>query len=233
MKIALLGYGKMGKTIEKLALEKGHTIVSRINRDSLKEELLKADIAIEFSTPEAAVSNIKFCLENGIPIISGTTGWLEHYDEMIKLCESRNGSFIYASNFSVGVNLFFSVNEYVSNLMKPWKEYQISIEEIHHTQKLDAPSGTAITLAEGIVKNSDKKNWKLNEAADGTIKITAKRMDEVKGTHIINYDSNIDTISIKHEAHSRDGFALGALLAAEWLADKKGIFTMKDVLQIK
>jgi 4-hydroxy-tetrahydrodipicolinate reductase len=233
MKIALLGYGKMGKTIEKLALEKGHTIVSRINRDSLKEELLKADIAIEFSTPEAAVSNIKFCLENGIPIVSGTTGWLEHYDEMIKLCESRNGSFIYASNFSVGVNLFFSVNEYVSNLMKPWKEYQISIEEIHHTQKLDAPSGTAITLAEGIVKNSDKKNWKLNEAADGTIKITAKRMDDVKGTHIINYDSDIDTISIKHEAHSRDGFALGALLAAEWLADKKGIFTMKDVLQIK
>lgn len=233
MKIALLGYGKMGKKIEKLALEKGHTIVSRINRDSLKEELLKADIAIEFSTPEAAVSNIKFCLENGIPIVSGTTGWLEHYDEMIKLCESRNGSFIYASNFSVGVNLFFSINEYVSILMKPWKEYQVSIEEIHHTQKLDAPSGTAITLAEGIVKNSDKKNWKLNEAADGTIKITAKRMDEVKGTHIINYDSDIDTISIKHEAHSRDGFALGAILAAEWLADKKGIFTMKDVLQIK
>tara|TARA_R110000787_G_scaffold43372_1_gene106400 strand:+ start:9063 stop:9764 length:702 start_codon:yes stop_codon:yes gene_type:complete len=233
MKIALLGYGKMGKTIEKLALEKGHTIVSRINRSSSKEELLKADIAIEFSTPEAAVSNIKYCLENGIPIVSGTTGWLEHYDEMIKLCENRNGSFIYASNFSIGVNLFFSINEYVSNLMKPWKEYQISIEEIHHTEKLDAPSGTAITLAEGIVKNSDKKNWKLNEAAEDTIKITAKRMHEVKGTHIINYDSNIDTISIKHEAHSRDGFALGAILAAEWLADKKGIFTMKDVLQIK
>tara|TARA_B100000809_G_scaffold24130_1_gene21097 strand:- start:18109 stop:18810 length:702 start_codon:yes stop_codon:yes gene_type:complete len=233
MKIALLGYGKMGKTIEKLALEKGHTIVSRINRNSSKEKLLKADIAIEFSTPEAAVSNIKFCLENRIPIVSGTTGWLEHYDEMIKLCESRNGSFIYASNFSVGVNLFFSINEYVSNLMKPWKDYQVSIEEIHHTQKLDAPSGTAITLAEGIVKNSDTKNWKLNEAADDTIKITAKRIDEVKGTHIINYDSDIDTISIKHEAHSRDGFALGAILAAEWLADKKGIFTMKDVLQIK
>jgi len=223
----------MGKTIEKLALEKGHTIVSRINRSSSKEELLKADIAIEFSTPEAAVSNIKYCLENGIPIVSGTTGWLEHYDEMIKLCENRNGSFIYASNFSIGVNLFFSINEYVSNLMKPWKEYQISIEEIHHTEKLDAPSGTAITLAEGIVKNSDKKNWKLNEAAEDTIKITAKRMHEVKGTHIINYDSNIDIISIKHEAHSREGFALGAILAAEWLADKKGIFTMKDVLQIK
>ena len=233
MKIALLGYGKMGKIIEKLAIEKGHTIISKINRDSSKEELLKADIAIEFSTPEAAVSNIKFCLENGIPIVSGTTGWLAHYDEMIKLCENRNGSFIYASNFSVGVHLFFSINKYVSNLMKPWKDYQVSIEEIHHTKKLDAPSGTAITLAEEIVKNSDKKNWKLNEEADGTIKITAKRMDEVKGTHIINYDSNIDTISIKHEAHSRDGFALGAILAAEWLADKKGIFTMKDVLQIK
>jgi 4-hydroxy-tetrahydrodipicolinate reductase len=233
MKIALLGYGRMGKIIEKLALEKGHTISSKINQDSSKEELLKADIAIEFSTPEAAVSNIKFCLENGIPIVSGTTGWLAHYDEMIKLCENRNGSFIYASNFSIGVNLFFSINEYVSNLMKPWKDYQVSIEEIHHTKKLDAPSGTGITLAEEIVKNSDKKNWKLNEEADDTIKITAKRMDEVKGTHIINYDSNIDTISIKHEAHSRDGFALGAILAAEWLADKKGIFTMKDVLQIK
>ena len=144
MKIALLGYGKMGKIIEKLALEKGHTIISKINQDSSKEELLKADIAIEFSTPEAAVSNIKFCLENGIPIVSGTTGWLAHYDEMIKLCENRNGSFIYASNFSVGVNLFFSINEYVSKLLKPWKEYDASIEEIHHTEKKDAPSGTAI-----------------------------------------------------------------------------------------
>ena len=233
MKIALLGFGKMGKIVEKLAVKKGHTIVSRINQYSSKEEILKADIAIEFSTPQAAVSNIKFCLENDIPIVSGTTGWLAHYDKMIKLCKNRNGSFIYASNFSIGVNLFFSINEYVLNLMEPWKDYQVSIEEIHHTKKLDAPSGTAITLAEEIVKNSDKKNWKLNEEADGTIKITAKRMDEVKGTHIINYDSNIDTISIKHEAHSRDGFALGALLAAEWLADKKGIFTMKDVLQIK
>ena len=233
MKIALLGYGKMGKIVEKLAVKKGHTIVSRINQYSSKEEILKADIAIEFSTPQAAVSNIKFCLENDIPIVSGTTGWLAHYDKMIKLCENRNGSFIYASNFSIGVNLFFSINEYVSNLMKPWKDYQVSIEEIHHSKKLDAPSGTAITLAEGILKNSDKKNWKLNEEADDTIKITAKRMDEVKGTHIINYDSNIDTISIKHEAYSRDGFALGAVLAAEWLADKKGIFTMKDVLQIK
>ena len=233
MKIALLGYGKMGKIIEKLAVKKGHTIVSRINQYSSKEEILKADIAIEFSTPQAAVSNIKFCLENDIPIVSGTTGWLAHYDEMIKLCENRNGSFIYASNFSIGVNLFFSINEYVSNLMEPWKDYQVSIEEVHHNQKLDTPSGTAVTLAEEIIRNSDKKNWELNGTEAENINITAKRINDIKGTHIINYDSNIDTILIKHEAHSRDGFALGAILAAEWLVDKKGIFTMKDVLQIK
>lgn len=233
MKIALLGYGKMGKIIEKLAVKKGHTIVSRINQYSSKEEILKADIAIEFSTPQAAVSNIKFCLENDIPIVSGTTGWLAHYDKMIKLCENRNGSFIYASNFSIGVNLFFSINEYVSNLMEPWKDYQVSIEEVHHNQKLDTPSGTAVTLAEEIIRNSDKKNWELNGTEVENINITAKRINDIKGTHIINYDSNIDTILIKHEAHSRDGFALGAILAAEWLVDKKGIFTMKDVLQIK
>jgi len=233
MKIALLGYGKMGKIVEKLAIKKGHTIVSRINQYSSKEEILKADIAIEFSTPQAAVSNIKFCLENDIPIVSGTTGWLAHYDKMIKLCENRNGSFIYASNFSIGVNLFFYINEYVSNLIEPWKDYQVSIEEVHHNQKLDIPSGTAVTLAEGIIRNSDKKNWELNGTDAENINITAKRINDIKGTHIINYNSNIDTISIKHEAHSRDGFALGAILAAEWLADKKGIFTMKDVLQIK
>jgi 4-hydroxy-tetrahydrodipicolinate reductase len=233
MKIALLGYGKMGKIVEKLAVKKGHTIVSRINQYSSKEEILKADIAIEFSTPQAAVLNIKFCLENNIPIVSGTTGWLAHYDKMIKLCENRNGSFIYASNFSIGVNLFFSINEYVSNLMEPWKDYQVSIEEVHHNQKLDTPSGTAVTLAEEIIRNSDKKNWELNGTEAENINITAKRINDIKGTHIINYDSNIDTILIKHEAHSRDGFALGAILAAEWLADKKGIFTMKDVLQIK
>jgi 4-hydroxy-tetrahydrodipicolinate reductase len=233
MKIALLGYGKMGKIVEKLAVKKGHTIVSRINQYSSKEEILKADIAIEFSTPQAAVSNIKFCLENDIPIVSGTTGWLAHYDKMIKLCENRNGSFIYASNFSIGVNLFFSINEYVSNLMESWKDYQVSIEEVHHNQKQDIPSGTAVTLAEEIIRNSDKKNWELNGTEAENINITAKRKNDIKGTHIINYDSNIDTISIKHEAHSRDGFALGAILAAEWLVNKKGIFTMKDVLQIK
>jgi len=233
MRIALLGYGKMGKTIEKLATNKGYQIVLKTNKTPLISELLNVDIAIDFSTPDSAVSNITVCLENNIPIISGTTGWLSEYDEMVKLCENRNGSFIYASNFSVGVNLFFNINEYVSKLMKPWKDYLVSMEEIHHTQKLDAPSGTAITLAEGIIKNSDKKGWKLENPSEEEIEITAKRIDDVKGTHIINYDSEIDTISIKHEAHSREGFALGAILAAEWLVNKKGVYTMKDVLQIK
>jgi len=233
MKIALLGYGKMGKTLERLAIKKGHSIILKTSTAVTSEEILKADIAIEFSTPDSAVSNIKMCLENNIPVISGTTGWLSNYNEMVKLCENCNGSFIYASNFSVGVNLFFNINEYVSKLMNPWKEYLVSMEEIHHTQKLDAPSGTAITLAEGIISNSDKTSWKLENPSEEEIKITAKRIDDVKGTHIINYNSEIDAISLKHEAHSRDGFALGAILAAEWLLNKKGVFTMKDVLQIK
>ncbi|MFK5981548.1 MAG: 4-hydroxy-tetrahydrodipicolinate reductase [Flavobacteriaceae bacterium] len=233
MRIALLGYGKMGKTIEGLALNKGHQIVFKTSKTPSISELSNIDIAIDFSTPDSAVSNIRLCLENNIPIISGTTGWLSNYDEMVKLCEKRNGSFIYASNFSIGVNLFFNINEYVSKLMSPWKNYIVSMEEIHHTQKLDAPSGTAITLAEGIIKNSDKTGWKLKNPSEEEIKITAKRIDDVKGIHIINYDSEIDTISIKHGAHNRDGFALGAILAAEWLVNKKGIYTMKDVLQIK
>jgi len=232
MKIALLGYGKMGKTIEKLATNKGHQIVFRTNKTPSINDLSNIDIAIDFSTPDSAVSNIIVCLENNIPVISGTTGWLSEYDEMVKLCENRNGSFIYASNFSVGVNLFFNINEYVSKLMKPWKDYLVSMEEIHHTQKLDAPSGTAITLAEGIVKNSDKTGWKLENPSEEEIEITTKRIDGVKGTHIINYNSEIDTISIKHEAHSREGFALGAILAAEWLVNKKGVYTMKDVLEL-
>jgi 4-hydroxy-tetrahydrodipicolinate reductase len=232
MKIALLGYGKMGKTIEKLALEKGHSVVYKSTSNSEDGFFDEADAAIEFSSPEAAVKNISKALEAGIPVVSGTTGWLEKYDEMVKLCENRNGSFIYASNFSVGVNLFFSINEYAAKLMKPWKDYGVSIEEIHHLQKKDAPSGTAITIAEGILKHSDKKDWKLNTSEENILNITAKREEDVKGTHTVSYDSFIDTISLKHEAHSREGFALGAILAAEWLQDKKGIFTMKDVLGI-
>ena len=232
MKIALLGYGKMGKTIEKLAVQKGHSILVKSTSKSDTIDLSKVDIAIEFSSPDAAINNITQCLDNNIPIVSGTTGWLDRYDEILKLCEKRNGSFIYASNFSIGVNLFFKINEYVSKLMKPWKEYTPSIEEIHHIQKKDKPSGTAITLAEGIIKHTDKSDWKLEKGSEKDIQITAKRIEDVKGKHIINYKSTIDTISIIHEAHNREGFALGAILAAEWLLDKKGVFTMKDVLNI-
>lgn len=233
MKIALLGYGKMGKTIEKLALEKGHSIVFKSMSETSEGNFEEADAAIEFSSPESAVKNISKALKAGIPIVSGTTGWLEKYDEMVNLCENRNGSFIYASNFSVGVNLFFSINEYAAKLMAKWKDYNVSVEEIHHLQKKDAPSGTAITIAEGILKHSDKKDWKLDASEENTLNITAKREEDVKGTHIVSYDSPIDTISLKHEAHSREGFALGAILAAEFLKDKKGIFTMKDVLSIQ
>jgi len=233
MKIALLGYGKMGKTIEKLALQKGHQIVLKATSKDHSFDLSETDVAIEFSAPNAAIQNIKTCFEQDTPVVSGTTGWLDHYDEMIKFCKNRNGSFIYASNFSVGVNLFFSMNEYVSKLMKPWKNYNVSIEEIHHTEKKDAPSGTAISLAEGILKNSEKQDWKLDCDSEEELNISAKRIDDVKGTHIISYDSEIDSISIKHEAHSREGFALGAILAAEWLQHKKGVYSMKDVLEIK
>tara|TARA_R110002124_G_scaffold6123_1_gene37405 strand:- start:152402 stop:153103 length:702 start_codon:yes stop_codon:yes gene_type:complete len=233
MKIALLGYGKMGKTIERLALGKGHTVVFKSSSNSSEGVIELADVAIEFSTPETAVANLKRCFELNIPVVSGTTGWLEHYDEIIKLCEQRNGSFLYASNFSVGVNLFFNLNRYLAKLMQPWDEYKVSIEEIHHTEKKDAPSGTAITIAEGIIENSAKKTWNLDAKSEEEINIAAKRIADVKGTHIVSYDSEIDKIEIKHEAHSRDGFAIGAIIAAQWLRNKKGVHTMKDVLGIK
>ncbi|RMA64844.1 4-hydroxy-tetrahydrodipicolinate reductase [Ulvibacter antarcticus] len=232
MKIALLGYGKMGKTIERLASERGHTIVYKKTSSASEGELHKADAAIDFSTPETAEKNILLGLETGIPVISGTTGWLEAFQKITKFCQDRNGSFIYASNFSVGVNLFFQLNEQLATVMNSWPEYKVSIEEIHHTQKKDAPSGTAITVAEGIIKHSEKKKWTLNEGDPDAIEIKARRIDDVKGTHSVYYTSEIDTISIKHEAHSRDGFAIGAIMAAEWILDKKGIFTMKDVLEI-
>ena len=222
----------MGKTIERLATQKGHRIVYKSSSTSTEGNLANAEVALEFSIPETAVANITLCLENNIPVVSGTTGWLDHYSEVLKICERRNGSFVYASNFSIGVNLFFSLNEYMAQMMKPWKEYNVAIEEIHHTQKKDAPSGTAITIAEGILKHSEKERWKLDSADNNDLNISAKRVDDVKGTHIVNYFSEIDTLTIKHMAHSRDGFALGAILAAEWLIGKKGVFTMKDVLKI-
>jgi len=232
MKIALLGYGKMGKTIENLALEKGHSIVYKSTSTSEEGNFEEAELAIEFSSPEAAVKNISKALKANIPVVSGSTGWLEKYDEMVSLCKSRNGSFIYASNFSVGVNLFFKINEYVAKLMAPHKEYDVSVEEIHHLQKKDAPSGTAISIAEGILKHNDKKDWKLETDQRDLLNIIAKREEDVKGTHIVHYTSSVDTISLKHEAHSREGFAKGAILAGEWLMGKKGVFTMKDVLGI-
>ncbi|PKG51451.1 4-hydroxy-tetrahydrodipicolinate reductase [Olleya sp. 1-3] len=232
MKIALLGYGKMGKAIETIALQRGHTIVIKTSRDS-DYNINDADVAIDFSVPSAAFNNISNCLNNQVPVISGTTGWLKQYDDIVSLCEKQKGAFIYASNFSLGVNIFFELNETLAKMMAKLNDYKLDIEEIHHTQKLDAPSGTAITLAEGIIKNNSAyKDWQLDTASDKNIPIIAKRIPEVPGTHIISYTSPIDTIKIEHEAHNREGFALGAVIAAEWLADKTGVFTMKDVLNI-
>ena len=230
MKIALLGYGKMGKVIERIALERGHEIVLKKDHDNTFEGLLNADVAIDFSVPDSAVGNISECLNNGIPVISGTTGWLADYPKMVQLCEEKSGSFIYASNFSLGVNVFFELNEYLAKMMANLKQYNVSMEEIHHTQKLDAPSGTAITLAEGVIKHTDYANWTLETPISNEIHIEAKRIENVPGTHSIFYDSEVDQIEIKHTAHSREGFALGAVVAAEWLVGKKGVFTMKDVL---
>lgn len=230
MKIALLGYGKMGKTIERLAEERGHEIIFRITEDIEKYDLQKADVAIDFSVPQAAFKNITTCFKKQIPVISGTTGWLERHKEAVELCKENDAAFIYASNFSLGVNLFFELNRQLAQMMKNFPEYKVGIEEIHHTQKLDAPSGTAITLAEQIIESSTKTGWKLDKASENELPIVAKRIENVPGTHIISYDSPVDTIKIEHVAHSRDGFALGAIVAAEWLQHKKGIFTMKDVL---
>lgn len=232
MKIALLGYGKMGKEIEKIALERGHEIVLRKTEDSDFSGLENADVAIDFSIPAAAVENISTCFNHNIPVISGTTGWLEDYGKMVELCREKNGAFLYGSNFSVGVNLFFELNSYLARLMSHINEYQVSMEEIHHTQKLDAPSGTAISLAEGIFKETRYKEWTMETAAQDQIHIEAKRIADVPGTHSVYYRSSVDEIEIKHTAFSRQGFALGAVVAAEWIQNKKGIFSMKDVLNL-
>lgn len=234
MKIALLGYGKMGKVIEKIALERGHHVVLKIDKDDTNFDLSVADVAIDFSVPTAAVGNISAALNQNVPVISGTTGWLDNFEDIKSLCEKTNGAFIYASNFSLGVNLFFELNKVLAKLITPFKEYNVQIEEIHHTQKQDAPSGTAITLAEGITKESNYEGWTLSPKTEPQkIKIEAKRIENVPGTHTINYTSEVDTLEITHTAHNRNGFALGAVVAAEWIIGKKGIFTMKDVLNIK
>ncbi|WP_298122262.1 4-hydroxy-tetrahydrodipicolinate reductase [Flavobacterium sp.] len=234
MKIALLGYGKMGKVIERIALERGHEIVLKKSSSTTFEGLQNADVAIDFSIPDCAVENISECLNNGIPVISGTTGWLEHYDEMVALCKEKQGAFIYGSNFSLGVNLFFELNDYLAKMMSKFNQYNVSMEEIHHTQKLDKPSGTAISLANGIIKNTDNKNnWSIENPNSEEVFIDVKRIENVPGTHSIFYKSEVDTIEIKHTAHNRDGFALGSVIAAEWIIGKKGVFTMKDVLELK
>jgi 4-hydroxy-tetrahydrodipicolinate reductase len=230
MKIALLGYGKMGKTIERLAVERGHEIVLKVDNDIDNADLSRADVAIDFSVPDAAFKNITACFEKQVPVVSGTTGWLKRYDEAVEICKKQEAAFIYASNYSLGVNLFFELNRNLAKLMQRFSEYNVAIEEIHHTQKLDAPSGTAITLAEQIIDNSDKTGWQLDSALQNEIPVTAKRIENVPGTHTIAYNSEVDTIKIEHVAHSRDGFALGAIIAAEWLQHKKGVFSMKDVL---
>ncbi len=230
MKIALFGYGKMGKTIERLAIERGHEVVARIDHEH-NDDFTNADVAIDFSIPAAAFKNISNCIQHDLPIVSGTTGWLDQYHEVVALCKEHNGAFIYASNFSLGVNLFFELNKTLAKMMAPFTDYQIQMEEIHHIQKLDAPSGTAISLAEGIIDQSSKTNWSLDVTNDpNSVPIVAKRIENVPGTHRVVYDASVDQIEIKHTAKNRDGFALGALVAAEWLQNKKGIFTMKDVL---
>lgn len=233
MKIALLGYGRMGKEIEKIAISRGHEIVIRKEINDVIDITL-ADVAIDFSIPDAAFNNISNCITNKVPVISGTTGWLARYSEVVALCKQENGAFIYASNFSLGVNIFFELNKQLAKMMNNLEDYHISMEEVHHTKKLDAPSGTAITLADDIIANSKKENWILGEKSSyENIPIVAKRIPEIPGTHTVWYDSLVDQIEIKHTAHSRKGFALGAIVAAEWLVHKTGVFSMQDVLNIR
>lgn len=221
----------MGKEIEKVALERNHSIVLKVTSNTTNYSLKNIDVAIDFSVPKVAFDNIKKCLENSVPVISGTTGWLDKYQEIVTICKKHNGTFLYASNFSLGVNIFFDLNEKLAKIMKNYGEYLPLIEEIHHKQKLDAPSGTAITLAQPILENCNKEKWVLGVTNNTKeLPIIAKRIDDVKGTHIIKYVSPIDEIEIKHTAKSRKGFAIGAVIAAEFIHNKKGIYTMKDVL---
>jgi 4-hydroxy-tetrahydrodipicolinate reductase len=236
MKIALIGYGKMGKAIESIALEKGHEIVLTIDLDNAADftsaNLQKADVAIEFTGPHSAVDNIKKCLTAGIPVVSGSTGWLAQWNEVARFCEAKEGTLVYASNYSIGVNLFFELNTSLAKLMRPYPEYQVSLEEIHHTQKKDAPSGTAITLAEQVLSEITGKTKWVNHLSTHPEELTiiSERIDPAPGTHKIKYHSAIDDIEIIHTAHNRTGFAGGAVLAAEFTSQKKGIFSMKQVL---
>ena len=235
MRIALVGYGKMGKTIEKTALSRGHAISACVDADpsGIKQlEQSNHDVAIEFSVPEFASANIQKCIDLGIPVLSGTTGWLQNKKSVDEYCKSKNGTFFYSSNYSLGVNLFFKLNEYLAKRMNQCPGYEVLVEEIHHTQKKDAPSGTAITLAEGILKHFEKKSgWALYPRKnENEIAIHSKRIDPFPGQHTVTYRSAIDDIEIRHTAHSREGFALGAVMVAEWLPGKKGVLNMDDYL---
>lgn len=238
MRIVLIGYGKMGKAIEEIAVQKGHEIILKIDQPNLheltKENITAADVAIEFTSPHSAFDNVKQCLDFGIPVVCGSTGWTERLGELKKYCMAKSGAFIYSSNYSVGVNIFFEVNKKLACLMVPHKEYDVLIKETHHTQKKDAPSGTAITLAEQILENLPRKKQWVNELSDNTadLEIISQRIDPAPGTHSIRYSSVIDDIEIIHTAHNRTGFATGAVLAAEFIKEKKGFFTMKDVLNL-
>lgn len=232
MNIALFGYGKMGQMLEKIGMARGHHIIAKIDVETTQIDFSNIDVAIDFSTPDAAFKNITDCFKNNVPVISGTTGWLSRFDEAKGICKKYDSGFIYASNFSLGVNIFFELNKNLAKMIANLEQYKVSLEEIHHTQKLDAPSGTAITLAEGIIENTVYSNWKMDEAEDNEILITSKRIGKVPGTHTINYESSVDAIEIKHTAHNREGFALGAIIAAEWINGKTGVFSMKDVLNL-
>jgi 4-hydroxy-tetrahydrodipicolinate reductase len=236
MKIALIGYGKMGKAIEEIALQRGHEIVLKIDVDNVsdfnKANLDRADVAIEFTSPHSAFDNVKRCLEAGVHLVCGSTGWLGNWNEVKSICEKTNGSFVYSSNYSVGVNIFFEINKRLATLMAPHTEYDIMMEEIHHTQKKDSPSGTAVSLAEQVLEKIERKKKWVNHISDNPeeLEIISERIDPAPGTHKVKYHSNIDDIEIIHTAHNRTGFATGAVLAAEFIKDRKGIYSMKDVL---
>jgi 4-hydroxy-tetrahydrodipicolinate reductase len=235
MKIALLGYGKMGKEIEAIAVKRNHEVVLKVDKDNAEKvtlaDLMKVDVAIEFSTPHTVISNIRKCFAAGIPVVVGTTGWYEQFKEIEKECLVNKAGLFHATNFSVGVNLFFKVNKYLAELMNKYNDYDVSLEEIHHIHKLDKPSGTAITLAEQVVSKIErKKSWSISENKPDTLFIKDVREGEVPGTHIIKYQSAIDDIEIMHKAHNRKGFATGAVIAAEFLKGKKGIYTMSDII---
>lgn len=237
MKIALIGYGKMGKTIEKIALKRGHQVVSIIDENNLEDfdsdNFKSADVAIEFTRPTSALDNYRKCFAANVPVVAGTTGWLEHLDEVKEACKDGKQTFFYASNYSLGVNIFFALNKYLAKIMNNYPDYDVYMNETHHIHKLDAPSGTAITLAEGIIENIDRKSqWKLDaEDVASDLKIQAFREGEVPGIHEIVYESEVDIISIKHDAKSREGFALGAVVAAEFTYDKKGFLGMAEMLK--